>query len=312
MHSIQALAGGAAQGHGDDLAHAIDLADAARWPALAPLRLARIAPAAQPRYCGDRWSYLEAGPARGPCIVMLHGIGAHADYFRFQLAALSAHWRVIAWNAPGYGLSDDLRTPAPQAGDYAQALADFLHSVRVDECLLVGNSFGSAVAQAFAVAQPQRVRGLLLSGAGIGQRELSAQRRAAFEDRIARIRQGAYQYGDRGVDHLVGAAAPAALRQWLTEVARGLHVRGLENAAAFRLSSFCSLDHLAHLDMPVLMVQGSEDQINPRQDNADLLLAGLPQAQLQLWQGVGHLAEVEAPACFNQTLADFARSLDWA
>ena len=40
---------------------------------------------------------------------MLHGIGAHADYFRFQLAALSARWRVIAWNAPGYGLSDDLR-----------------------------------------------------------------------------------------------------------------------------------------------------------------------------------------------------------
>ena len=294
---------------GHEHAYELAAADPGSWPALPPLRLARIAQPAQPRYLGDRWSYLESGPKDAPCIVMLHGIGAHADYFRFQLAALSARWRVIAWNAPGYGLSDDLRCEQPQAADYAQALADFLDALQIQTCLLAGHSFGSAVAQAFAIAQPGRVRGLLLSGAGIGQRELSAQRRQAYEDRIARIRLGAYQYGDRGVDHLVGRQAPVALRVWLTEVARGLHRRGLENAAAFRLSSFCSLDHLQHLSMPLLMVQGQEDSINARQENADLLLAALPQARLELWPGVGHLAEVEAPERFNQTLAGFAQGL---
>lgn len=288
------------------------LNDPASWPTLPALRLARIAPAAQPRYLGDRWSYLECGPRDAPCIVLLHGIGAHADYFRFQLAGLSGRWRVVAWNAPGYGLSDDLCSQQPQAADYVQAVTDFLDALQIDACLLVGHSFGSAVAQAFAIAQPRRVRALLLSGAGIGQRSLSEQRRRAYEERIARIRLGAYQYGDRGVDHLVGRQAPTALRLWLTEVARGLHRRGLENAAAFRLSSFCSLDHLQGLSMPLLMVQGEEDSVNPRQDNADLLAAALPQARLQVWPGVGHLAEVEAPERFNQTLAGFAQELGWA
>ena len=289
------------------LTGSFDLSHTQTWPDLPPVRLARIGACARSRYLGDRWSYLEAGPSDGPVLLMLHGIGSHAQYFRFQLAALSAHWRVIAWNAPGYGLSDNLSNPQPQADDYAQAVADFLDAVQVDRCALVGNSFGSAVAQAFAIAQPHRVRGLLLTGTGVGQRQLAPARRAAYEERIARIRDGAFQYGDRGVDHLVGPNAPAALRAWVTELSRGLHAAGLERAAAFRLSPFFSPDHAQRLTMPLLMVQGSGDGVNPRYENADLLLEAVQHAQLWVWQDVGHLPEVEAPAAFNRTLADFAR-----
>lgn len=310
MHSIQLAPADLTQGLGEQGGPGIDLGDAGTWPAVPALSLVRIPAHAQARYQGDRWSYLQAGPSQAPPLLLLHGIGSDAQYFRFQLAQLSARWRVIAWNAPGYGLTDPLRTDQPQAYDYAQAVADFLDALQVDRCWVAGNSFGSAVAQAFAIAQPQRVRGLLLSGTGIGQRELSPQRRAAFEERVARIRKGTYQYGDRGVDHLLGAQASLALRSWLTELSRALQVRGLEQAAAFRLSSFCSLDHAQALTLPVLMVQGSEDRINPQEDNADRLLQALPQAQLHLWQGIGHLPEVEAPGWFSQTLSSFARAVE--
>jgi pimeloyl-ACP methyl ester carboxylesterase len=283
----------------------------AAWPGALPplpeLRLARIPAASRQRYVGDRWSYLEAGAPDAPAIVLLHGIGAHAAYFRFQLAALGAFARVIAWNAPGYMLSDALGTPEPQAADYAQAVADFLEATGVQRCVLVGHSFGSAVAQAFTIAHPDRVAGLVLSGAGVGQREIAPARAAAYQERIRRIRLGGYQYGDAGIDHLVAPGLPAPVRAMMIEVARGLRAEGLEQAAAFRLSSFFSPDQAHRIVCEVLLVQGAEDRTNPREQNADLLLPRLARGQMQVWPGVGHMAEIEDPERFNASLLAFAR-----
>ena len=105
------------------------------------------------------------------------------------MQALAPQRRVIAWNAPGYWLSDNLVTRTPTAADYAQAVADFLDALGLARVVLYGHSFGSAVAQAFAIAHPQRVSHLVLSGTGVGQKQLSEQRRQAFEARAQRVQQ---------------------------------------------------------------------------------------------------------------------------
>lgn len=261
-------------------------------------------PAARPRYLGDRFSLREAGPRDAPPLVLLHGIGAHAGYFRWALNAF-AERRVIAWDAPGYWLSDNLLTRSPTAADYAQAVADFLDALGLQRVALGGNSFGSAVAQAFAIHHPERVSHLLLTGTGVGQKTLSPERRQAFEARAQRVSQGSYQYGDAGVDAMVGAGTPQAVREMLVHIARGIQPEGLLRAVAFRLSDFYSPDHAAALRMPVLMLQGSEDRINPREDNCDLLLPHLARGRLELLPGVGHLPEVEVPQVYERLVRHF-------
>ena len=73
---------------------------------------------------GRALAYREAG--QGPALVLLHGIGSGSASWLFQLEELAAGYRVIAWDAPGYGDSDAFAIDAPRPEDYARALAVLL------------------------------------------------------------------------------------------------------------------------------------------------------------------------------------------
>jgi pimeloyl-ACP methyl ester carboxylesterase len=70
-------------------------------PPLLELCFAEIPRTSQPRYSGDRFSYMEAGGEAAPPLIVLHGVGANSLHWRFQFAAPTDQSRVIAWNATG-------------------------------------------------------------------------------------------------------------------------------------------------------------------------------------------------------------------
>ena len=98
---------------------------------------------------------MEAGAADAPPLLLLHGVGANAMHWRFQFAGLSDRFRVIAWNAPGYMLSDNLVTEAPEGRDYADAFVDFLDIAGVDPLRCTGE---------FVWVAYRSMRGMVSSG----------------------------------------------------------------------------------------------------------------------------------------------------
>jgi pimeloyl-ACP methyl ester carboxylesterase len=95
-----------------------------------------------------------------------HGRPLSAQEYFDELAGLSDRFRVIAWNAPGYMLTDAFAKDTPDCKDYAAALGDFLGALKLDRVSIVANSFGTRVAQCFAIHHPGRIVRLAMTGVG--------------------------------------------------------------------------------------------------------------------------------------------------
>jgi 3-oxoadipate enol-lactonase len=143
----------------------------------------------------SKWIAFQIAGDEGLPLVFLHGIGGDAESWRPQLDAFAGDYRAIAWDMPGYGDSAPLADMTfPALVDAVLALLDRLSLPSVH---LVGHSLGGMIAQAFALAHPERLRSLTLAAtsAAFGKRAGGepdpAWRDSFIEQRLGPLDRGA-------------------------------------------------------------------------------------------------------------------------
>jgi pimeloyl-ACP methyl ester carboxylesterase len=114
---------------------------------------------------GLRTRYIEEG--QGPAVILLHGasLGSAADVFRRNLAPLAAFGlRVIAYDQPGFGLSDD--PPDWGIGFRTKFILQFMDALGIDKAALVGHSQAGNMAAELALSNPDRITRIAVLGTG--------------------------------------------------------------------------------------------------------------------------------------------------
>jgi len=256
---------------------------------------------------GPRASYLESGPRGAPDglpVLMLHGIGSNATGWRYLLDDLGATRRAMAWNAPGYWLSDGFAIEAPRIEDFADAAAALLTALGVARAHVAGSSFGGLIAAALAARHPARVAGLALLGASAGFRAKPPEERARMLTmRAESIRDGGLALAAGRWQRLVAPDSPPEVVALLQRTLAATHQRGMLQAARAIDAADLIADFAPHIAAPTLVVCGSEDLINPV-PVSEAIAAAIPGARLALLPGIGHISKLEAPRALAMLLRD--------
>ncbi|MEM1299594.1 MAG: alpha/beta hydrolase [Pseudomonadota bacterium] len=255
---------------------------------------------------GLKVHYWEQGT--GQPVVLIHGASGNLRDFTFDLAPrLAKTCRVIAFDRPGFGHSDRLREHGWDPRAQAAHLAAATRALGVEQPVVLGHSWGGAVAMAWAVAESETLKGVVsVSGATmpwggalatyysfiasdvVGRPVSWLIHKALSEKRMAGLVAEAFApqpTPDRYADYIGVplATRPATLRgnaRDITELNTILEALSLS---------------YARITCPVEILHGTADDTVPLKIHAEHMHALLPKSHLTRLEGVGHMPHHARP-----------------
>lgn len=265
--------------------------------------------------------YVDEGA--GEALVLVHNVMSNTDGFEFNIPELSRHYRVIAFDLRGHGLTthEDDEAKAPRFYTFdntAEDLYQLLRTLGVERCFLFGQAYwGVSTALTFFLHHPAMVRGIVISSAQI----LSSDEGAAPFDKLKeetkkgflRMHEIARTQGMLAVfeerkrlktfwsENLL--ASPEILRRFRpmyekTSPAAFLHFPPLSHARRAAIAA-----KLRETRVPLMMLMGADDS-HTDESIADMR-ADYPDAHVMLLHRAGHYPTIETPREFNRALLDF-------
>ncbi len=267
----------------------------------------RVAPAQTDHFApfeGQKLHYVIYGHG-STTVVLVHGWACDVGFWREQIPALSAHWRVVAVDLPGFGESDkphlDYTIPY-----LARGLAAMLDDAHVTRAYVVGHSMGGSVVRQYAQNHPDKVAALvivdsrsLLQGEGLG-RPLPEREHLVDEFYGAHFQDAARN----DIQRMFTAQTTPALQQEI--LAKMLS--SPQYVAASAMKGLLTPVTWSTFPDPVPTLGLYRTPLDPPAVTA--LHKMFPDLQITMYPGAGHFIMLEQPQRFNRELITFLLQQD--
>lgn len=250
---------------------------------------------------GHRLHYEVEGPASGPVVVLVHGLGASAEDWRALAPYLvQAGYRVYMPDLLGYGRSDKPANFSYSVEDEAGIVAGFLDALHLRQVDLGGWSMGGWIVQLVAAEHPERIRRLMiLDSAGLYARP--DWDTSLFTPTTPEQLSELYALLQPHPQPVPGFVVRDILRvsrerRWIMQRAMSSMLTGRDVTDSL----------LPQLKMPVLIVWGSLDQITPL-ELGEKMHRLIPQSELAVIPGCGHLAPLQCASQIGPRMVAFVK-----
>ena len=238
-----------------------------------------------------------------PLLLFLHGAGQNHSVWALQARALAQQgWNVAAPDLPGHGQSEN-DAGLDSISAYAGWLQRLVDSLDVEHLALVGHSMGACIALTFAASQPEKVKALVLIGAG----EALPVNRSLLDDTLhtpLRAHRFITAFGHGRGAHFGGAEAPGI---WMLGSSLAL-LEHCEPAILHRDFAACNDWQggaiAEQIRCPALVLSGAGDRMTPPKAGR-ALAAKIPQATFELVARSGHMMMSEVPGRVTAALQLF-------
>jgi pimeloyl-ACP methyl ester carboxylesterase len=255
----------------------------------------------------------DEGPRNDPTpILLIHGTSASLHTWDGWVAALSPHRRVVRMDLPGFGLTG----PAPD-DDYSMArytgfIRDLLDLLKLDEVVMAGNSLGGGIAWQTALADPTRVRQLILvdaTGYPLQPQSIPIGFRLAQMAWLAPVTQkilprSMIAASVRNVYGQPGKVSPDLVDRYHELTLREGNRASLTQRFQYRSSDCALAGQISQLSLPTLILWGSEDRLIPP-EHGQRFHQDIAGSQLQVFEGLGHVPHEEDPEATVMAVINF-------
>lgn len=245
----------------------------------------------------------------GELVVFLHGIGGNKRNWHDNLPAFAADFHAAAWDARGYGESEDYDGPLAFT-DFRSDLVRVLDHFGAQKAHIVGLSMGGRIAASFHEAHADRVASLVLCDTHLGFANFSDEARQKFVS----LRRDPLLNGKTPADiaptvarTLIGDPNDAEALAKMVDSMERLHTQSYIKS----IEASVALDHTdlyRAIRVPTLVVVGALDRLTPP-DMAREIAGQIEGSRLEVIEGAGHLPNFEKADAFNRIVLDFLRSV---
>lgn len=255
-------------------------------------------------------SYTDEGPDNASVIILIHGFPLNKSMWNKQVDVLIEKCRVIAYDVRGYGSSE------PGTDDFsielfANDLIALMDALKIERATLCGLSMGGYIALNAIENYPKRFDALILCDT-----TCAADTSEAKEKRLMAIesidKYCVEHYANESLKNLFAPESFVTNREsimWVKEMITETPVKTFSKTLIALAKRRETCDKLDKIEVPVLILVGSEDKITPP-NMAMFMQNNIRGAQLRIVEHAGHLSNIENTYEFNEHLLNFIDSVN--